>query len=185
MYFKNHTLSAPGPDGMCPMFFQTYWHIVGHSVTDTVLGILRGAPIPKFLNRTFIALIPKKKKADCMSDFRPISLCNVIYKLVSKVLANRLKSFLDKIVAVNQSAFDPGRLITDNILVAFELFHHMKNLQNVEGNMALKLDMSKAYDRIEWDFLEAVMVKFGFDSDWCNRVMDCVRSVTFSVLING
>lgn len=139
-----HPIKAPGPDGMCPMFFQTYWHIVGQSVMETVIEILRGAQIPSKLNKTFIALIPKNSKANRMSDFRPISLCNVISKLVSKVLANRLKRFLDKIVVVNQSAFTPGRLITDNILVAFELFHHMKNLQIVEGNMALKLDTSKA-----------------------------------------
>ena len=107
-----HPIKAPGPDGMCRMFFQTYWHIVGKSVSDTVLGILRGAQIPNYLNKTFIALIPKKSEADCMSVFRPISLCNVIYKLVSKVLVNRLKRFLDKIVVVNQSAFVLGA--TDN-----------------------------------------------------------------------
>ncbi|XP_074304569.1 uncharacterized protein LOC141639286 [Silene latifolia] len=120
-----------------------------------------------------------------MVDFRPISLCNVVYKLVSKVLANRLKLFLGDIVSENQSAFTPGRLITDNILVAFELFHFMKNSRNKNGHMALKLDMSKAYDRVEWHFLERVLLRMGFDSRWVNRVMMCVSSVTFSVLING
>lgn len=180
-----HPIKAPGPDGMCPMFFQSYWHIVGPSVTEIVLGILRGNPIPLHLNRTFITLILKKTTTETMADFRPISLCNVVYKLVSKVLANRLKIFLDKIVSVNQSAFTPGRLITDNILVAFELFHHMKKLKSREGCMAMKLDMSKAYDRVEWDFLDAIMVRFGFDTGWVDRVMACVRSVTFYVLING
>lgn len=90
-----------------------------------------------------------------------ISLCNIVYKLVSMVLANRLKVFLDKIISVNQSVFTLGRLITDNILVAFELFHYMKNLQQVEGCMAMKLDMSKAYDRIEWGFLEAILENLG------------------------
>ena len=180
-----HPIKAPGPDGMCPMFFQTYWHIVRPSVSFSVLKILRGERIPDQLNHTYITLIPKKSNAISMPDFRPISLCNVIYKLVSKVLANRLKTFLDKIVSVNQSAFTPGRLITDNILVAFELFHHMKQLRSNEGCMAMKLDMSKAYDRIEWEFLDVVLMRFGFDTGWRNRVMDCVRSVTFSVLING
>ncbi|XP_021715945.1 uncharacterized protein LOC110683843 [Chenopodium quinoa] len=180
-----HPIKAPGPDGMCPLFFQSYWHIVGPSVTSLVLNILRGAPIPSYLNKTYIALIPKNNNADRMVDFRPISLCNVVYKLVSKVLANKLKVFLDKIIAVNQSAFTPGRLITDNILVAFELFHYMKNLPNKGGCMAMKLDMSKAYDRIEWDFLDAVLERFGFDDGWRRCVMGCVRSVSFSVLING
>ncbi|XP_021771707.1 uncharacterized protein LOC110735833 [Chenopodium quinoa] len=107
------------------------------------------------------------------------------YKLVLKVLANRLKIYLDKIICVNQSAFTFGRVITDNIFVAFELFHYMKNLLNKGGCMVMKLDMSKAYDRIEWDFLEVVLDKFGFAQNWYSSVMDCVRSVTFSVLVNG
>lgn len=80
----------------------------------------------------------------------------------------------------------PGRrLITENILVAFDLFHYMKNLKTVDGCMALKLDMSKASDRIEWCFLESVLMKFDFDNEWSKQVMDCVSSVTFSVLVNG
>lgn len=179
-----HPLKAPGPDGMCPLFFQTYWHIVGPAVTVLVLSVLRGGDIPKSINKTFIVLIPKKKEPDKMSDFRPISLCNVVYKLISKVLANRLKSFLSEITSINQSAFTPGRLITDNILVAFEMFHYMKNSNSESGSMALKLDMAKAYDRVEWSFLEAVMRKMGFDEQWVDRVMHCVSSVSFSVLIN-
>ncbi|XP_074293370.1 uncharacterized protein LOC141620383 [Silene latifolia] len=120
-----------------------------------------------------------------MRDFRPISLCNVVYKIVSKVLANRLKLFLGDIVSENQSAFTPGRLITDNILIAFELFHYMKNSRHSEGHMAIKLDMAKAYDRVEWSFLRRVLVTMGVDGDWICRVMDCVSTVTFSVLING
>lgn len=160
-----HLLKAPGPDGMCPLFFQTYWHIVGYSVSNMVLAVLRGAPLAESVNHTFIALIPKKKGADKMVDFRPISLCNVIYKLVSKVLANRLKIFLSDITSVNKSAFTPGRLITDNILVAFEIFHFMKSSMHVDGSMALKLDMAKAYDRVDWGFLRVVMERLGLDGD--------------------
>lgn len=141
--------------------------------------------MPSYLNKTYIALIPKKSGANRMGDFRPISLCNVVYKLVSKVLANKLKVFLDSIISVNQSAFTPERLITDNILVAFEVFHYMKNLNKAEGFMAMKLDMSKAYDRIEWCFLEAILEKLGFDALWRRNVMDCVTTVTFYVLVNG
>ncbi|XP_021746063.1 uncharacterized protein LOC110711934 [Chenopodium quinoa] len=177
-----HPAKVSGPYGMCPLFFQLY---VGPLMSNCVLSILRGAPIPQFINRTYIALIPKKKDVDQMVDFRPISLCNVIYKLVLKVLANRLKYFLDEIISINQSAFTPGQLISNNIFVAFVLFHYMKNLPNKGGCIAMKLDMSKAFDKIEWDFLEAVLRRFGFDQNWCDRVMDCVRSVSFSVLVNG
>ncbi|KAK9678607.1 hypothetical protein RND81_11G222600 [Saponaria officinalis] len=105
-----------------------------------------------------------------------------VYKLVSKVLTNRLKRFLGNIVSENKSAFTPGRLITDNILVAFEMFHHMKNNRSRGGHMALKLDMSKAYDRVEWNFLEAVMHRMGLDTKWIDRVMTCVRTASYSVL---
>ncbi|XP_074314415.1 uncharacterized protein LOC141649629 [Silene latifolia] len=180
-----HPLKAPGPDGMNGLFFQTYWGTVGPAVVSIVLKILRGEELPTEFNKTNIVLIPKKKAPDKVSDFRPISLCNVVYKLVSKVLANRLKLFLSDIVSENQSAFTPGRLISDNVLIAFELFHYMKNSRSAEGFMAIKLDMAKAYDRIEWGFLERVLVVMGFDRSWTDRVMACVTTVSLSVLING
>ncbi|XP_074314569.1 uncharacterized protein LOC141649788 [Silene latifolia] len=130
-------------------------------------------------------LIPKKKAPDKIRDFRPISLCNVVYKLVSKVLANRLKQFLNEIVSVNQSAFTPGRAISDNVMIAFEIFHHMKQSRSAEGFMALKLDMAKTYDRVEWVFLRRVLAALGFDRAWVARVMECVTTVSFTVMING
>ena len=118
--------------------------------------------------------------------FRPISLCNVIYKLISKVLANRLKSLLPSIVSENQSAFQARRVITDNILMAFEILHYMKTQQNGStGFMALKLDMSKAYDRVEWSFLECLLRKLGFHNRWVDLMMECITTVSYSILING
>ncbi|XP_074293887.1 uncharacterized protein LOC141621071 [Silene latifolia] len=180
-----HPLKAPGPDGMNGLFYQTYWSTIGPVVTEMVLAILRGERSPGELNKTNIVLIPKKKAPDKIRDFRPISLCNVAYKLVSKVLANRLMPFLGEIVSENQCAFTPGRAISDNVMIAFEVFHYMKNLRSTEGFMALKLDMAKAYDRVEWRFLKRVLITMGFDSSWVSRVMACVTSVSFSVLING
>jgi hypothetical protein len=142
--------------------------------------------INKELNFTYIALIPKIKNPTNVTDFRPISLCNVLYKIISKVLANRLKKILPHILSPYQSAFIPGRLITDNILAAYESLHtiHSKMYGKI-GFMAIKIDMSKAYDRVEWRFLEAVMEKLGFERQWINLIMMCVSSAHFSILING
>lgn len=121
-----------------------------------------------------------------MFEFRPISLCNVIYKVISKMMTNRLKIILPHIISKNQSAFTPGRLITDNILIAFELLHSMKNTRvGKDGSMALKLDVSKAYDRLEWGFLQGIMDKMGFDSKWSSLIMECVTTVSYSVKLNG
>ena len=121
-----------------------------------------------------------------MSEFRPISLCNVIYKIISKVLANCLKPILNDIISESQSAFIVDRLITDNVLIAFESLHHMKtNCTRRTGFMAFKLDMSKAYDRVEWCFLEKILLKMGFQESWVAMIMECITMVTYSILVNG
>lgn len=109
-----------------------------------------GAAVPDGLNDTNVVLIPKKKSPITMGDLRPISLCNVLVKIITKVLANRMKTMLDGVVAENQSAFIPGRLIKDNIMVGYEMIHYLKRKRRgKKGFMALKIDMSKVYDRIE------------------------------------
>ena len=179
-------LKAPGPDGMPPLFFQTYWTEVGMDVTQAVLSCLNSRSILKSINHTFIALIPKINNPERVSDFRPISLCNVIYNIIAKVLTNRLKQILPHIIAPTQSAFVPGRLITDNVLVAYEALHMMHGRKKDKtGTLALKLDVSKAYDRVEWSFLRRIMLKLGFPKGWVDRVMSYVSSTSFSVLING
>ena len=118
-------LKALGPDGMPPLFYQHYWNLIGHDISKFVLHYLNSTTLPDHLNHTFITLIPKKKNPKVASEFRPISLCNVLYKIFSKVLANRLKKILPNIIIENQSAFTKSRLISDNILVAFESLHSM------------------------------------------------------------
>ena len=121
-----------------------------------------------------------------MFDFQPISLYNVIYKIISKMLANRLKQILPKVIFSTQSAFVPGQLITDNVLVAYELLHTMHSRKKgKKGFLALKLDISKAYDTIEWPFLRGIMSKLDFPEVWINWVMGRVTTPSFSVLLNG
>ena len=123
---------------------------MGPEVTRVFLDVLnRKASICEF-NNTNVVLIPKIKNPSSITNFRPISLCSVVYKIVTKVLANRLKVFLPFIISLNQSAFVPRRLIFDNILVSFELLHSINHRkEGKKGYMALKLYMSKAYDRVE------------------------------------
>jgi hypothetical protein len=179
-------MKAPGPDGYSVCFFQHNWDTVHTEVCSAIFHFFHYGMLDSNLNKTHIVLIPKIQQPDCVSDFRPISLCNVLYKLISKVLANRLKLVLPEIISCTQSAFIPGRLITDNILAAFETLHSMQTrMWSKTGYMGFKLDMSKAYDRVEWPFLEAIMRRMGFTEQWITLIMVCVRSVSYSILING
>uniref|UniRef100_A0A2N9F8H0 Reverse transcriptase domain-containing protein n=1 Tax=Fagus sylvatica TaxID=28930 RepID=A0A2N9F8H0_FAGSY len=184
--FQMHPTKSPGPDGMNALFYQKFWHIIGNDVTKAIIEFFQSGKMLKSINYTHIALIPKVKAPESMTQFRPISLCNVMYKIISKVLANRLKLVLNHVISGNQSAFVPERLITDNILVAFEALHYLKTKRKGRStHMAVKLDMSKAYDRVEWDFLSTMMCKMGFNDRWVNLVMQCLQTVSYSVVLNG
>lgn len=179
-------LKSPGPDGLPVLFFQKFWHSIGPNVVSSVLDFLNHKKLPENINYTFVVLLPKIKKPSRMTDFRPISLCNVIYKLGSKVLANRLKLVLPSIISPTQSAFVPNRLITDNVLLAFELNHHINSIQRgKEDFMTLKLDVSKAYDRVEWLSLRKNLLRLGLNNNLVDLIMICVTTVTFSFLMNG
>ncbi|KAL9676640.1 hypothetical protein QQ045_004856 [Rhodiola kirilowii] len=137
------------------------------------------------MNRTLIVLIPKKKDAERMEDWRPISLCSVAVKIITKILASRLQPILDRIISIYQSAFIKGRIISDNFIIAHEVSNFFRSYKGSSGAYAsIKLDMSKAYDRVEWGFLEALMRKMGFADKWVDRVMSCVSSVSYLVKVN-
>ncbi|GKU88725.1 hypothetical protein SLEP1_g2954 [Rubroshorea leprosula] len=185
--FQMHPSKAPGPDGLSPGFFQHFWDIVKMDVIGPCLKFLNeNEPLPEQLNFTNIVLIPKCPKPKTMANLRPISLCNVIYKVLAKTLANRFKSVLSSVISPVQSAFLPNRLITDNFLIAFEVLHHMKvRKKRKRGWQAIKLDMSKAFDRVEWPYLEQIMRSLGFAEHWIQLIMACVTSVQYEVLLNG
>ena len=151
-----------------------------------VLDFLNNDNMLSEINDTNIVFIPKVKFLEKMSDFRPISLCNVIYKIISKILANMLKQVLPHIISPTQSVFVLGRLITDNVLMAYEALHTMHaRKKGKKGSLALKLDISKAYDWVEWQFLQGIMEKMGFPTQWIERVISYVTTPSFSILVNG
>lgn len=133
---------APGPDGFPPLFYKQFWNKVGVEITKAVLSALILVTIPKDLNHTYLPLIPKIQSPRKVTDFQMISLSNVLYKLIAKVLANRPKPRLPQLISETQSAFMLERLITNNILVAHETLHYLKAKRSGKmGYMALKLDM--------------------------------------------
>lgn len=181
-----HLLKSPRPDGLPALFFHKYWQIVGRDVQELVLEILNDKRAPDEINKTFIVLIPKGKNPSSPKDFRPISLWNVVMKIVTKVIANKIKLILPEIIDEEQSAFVKGRLITDNALIALECFHWMKKKKKgKKGTMALKLGISKAYDRMEWEFVQGVLTAMGFPDQFVRLIIRCISSVSYQILLNG
>ncbi|XP_019157741.1 PREDICTED: uncharacterized protein LOC109154396 [Ipomoea nil] len=177
---------APDPDGMNLGFYQNYWDVVGEDVSEFIVNCLNTRTFPAELNDTDIVLIPKKKNLELVSDLRPIALSNVIYRIMAKMISARMKPLMNEIISDTQSAFIPDRLITDNILVAAEVGHFLNRKQcGMTGWGALKLDMAKAYDRMEWSFLRNMLIALGFDARWMDLIMLCVTTVSYNILLNG
>eukprot|EP00253_Pinus_taeda_P006750 PITA_06750 len=174
---------APGPDGFTINFYKACWNTVKQDVWEAVEDSIRSGTILKSLNSTFIALIPKTEEAKTPDKFRPIALCNVIYKIISKVIANRLKMILPGIISEEQSGYVEGRQIFDNILLAQEMIHSLHSRKVV--GMLTQLDLSKSYDKVSWEYLEAVLKAFGLCSTWIKWIMALVRSPRHSILVNG
>lgn len=156
--------SAPGADGFTGCFYKKCWHIVGPSVTEEVLKVFSSVSLPSGWNHTQLCLLPKIPNPSMVKDMRPISLCSVQYKIVSKILCQRLQPFMPSLISDTQGAFVLGRLISDNIIVAHEMVHGLRTNDSIgKQYMAVETDMSKAYDRVEWSFLETLLEKMGFD----------------------
>ncbi|GKB55719.1 reverse transcriptase domain, reverse transcriptase zinc-binding domain protein [Tanacetum coccineum] len=173
-----------GPDGFTAVFFKEAWSIIGNDVIAAVREFFRNGTILKELNHTIITLIPKVKSPSRVNDYRPISCCNVLFKCISKIIANRIKHCLKSIVSPNQSAFVPGRSITDNILLTQELMHNY-HLDRGPPRCAFKVDIQKAYDTVDWNFLRMILHGFGFHETMVSWIMECVSSTSYSICING
>lgn len=141
--------------------------------------------IPEEINATQIVLIPKLENPETLKQFRPLSLCNVTYKTITKIIVNRLRPMLSELVSPNQSSFIPGRTTTDNIIITQEIIHTLRSKKGKIGGMVLKIDLEKSYDRISWDFIRHTLKEFNLNPIWVNLIMNCVSNVNSSIIWNG
>eukprot|EP00253_Pinus_taeda_P002455 PITA_02455 len=151
-----HNGKAPGPDGFNVDFFKTCWRIIKHDILE--------------------------EKATSPDKFRTIALCNVVYKIISKVIANRLKPLLPTLVSEEQTGYVERRQILDNIIQAHEVVHSL--ITNKQGGMIIQLDIVKAYDKLSWTYIRAVLKSYGFDYNWIKWVMVLVTTASCSILLN-
>ncbi|CAN0926384.1 LINE-1 reverse transcriptase homolog [Linum grandiflorum] len=176
---------APGPDGFNSAFYQHFWPLVGKDVVTNCIDWLTRESLPNFFQETSIILLPKGDNPESMKDWCPISLCNVLYRLIAKVLANRLRRILPGIISEEQSVFVNGRSIVDNVMFAFEMLHSMKSKGGRKtGEVAVKIDISKAFDRVDWKYMEEILRKMGFAERWIRLMMMCITSVDYHVVVN-
>ncbi|KAJ9691733.1 hypothetical protein PVL29_013809 [Vitis rotundifolia] len=174
---------APGPDGFIITVFQDCWDVIKEDLVRVFDEFHRSGIINQSTNASFIVLLPKKSMAKKISDYRPISLITSLYKIIVKVLAERLRGILHETIHSTQGAFVQGRQILDAVLIANEIVDEKK--RSGEEGVVFKIDFEKAYDHVSWDFLDHVLEKKGFSPRWRKWMRDCLSSVSFAVLVNG
>ena len=176
---------STGPDGFPYEFFKTTWSVLAHDFTVAVQSVLKFGFLPKEVNSTILALIPKKKLDSLeMRDYRLIACCNILYKVVSKILANRLKELLPNIISENQFAFVKGRLLMENVLLASELIKDYHR-DSVTPRCVMKIDISKAFDSVQWMFVLKSLRALGIHEKFIHWIKLFIASPSFLVQVNG
>ena len=158
---------------------------MGQSVVEEVKRAFEERKIPEYLNRTLIAFIPKIQSSETLGNYRPISLRNIGYKIVTKIIVARLRPYLDKLISPLQAAFVPGRKGIDNAIIAQEVIHTLSKKKGRVAYMALKVDLEKAYDKLEWSFIRDSLFRANLPTDLIELIMSRVSMVSTSLLFNG
>ena len=174
---------SPGPDGFPVEFFIASWCIVGQDVTKAILYFFDSLKLPRIVNVAALCLIPKQKNPSLMQHFRPISCYNVLYKCLSKMLAARLKNVMSRLISPCQTAFIANRTIGDNIFLVQALCKDY-HLNSGQARCAIKLDIHKAFDSLNWNFIFSAMQRMGFPDKFTSWVRACVTTSMFSIKLN-
>ncbi|GLT37028.1 hypothetical protein SLA2020_113700 [Shorea laevis] len=172
-----------GPDGFSFHLIRACWSVIEKDVVEFVQEFFRNDKLVRGLNSSFIVPIPKKTNPLDLKDYRPISLINSLYKIISKVLANRIKKVLSKVISGTQFAFLGGRQITDGVLILNEVVEEIR--RNKVSSFIFKADFEKAYDCVNWDFLDEMMRRLGFGNKWRMWIKECLQTASVSILVNG
>ena len=173
---------APGPDGFTIHFYRICWNIIKPDLIRMIKGFLQKEKLGGNTNSNFLSLIPKETNPGSFDRFRPISLCNASYKIIAKLLANRIKPLLGKLISDSQGGFIKGRHILDNVIQVQEAMHS-NNLRKEKG-MLIKLNMANAFDRVKLSFLYQVLLSFRFEQEFVNLIQACIHSPWIAPLLN-
>ncbi|KAK8942463.1 hypothetical protein KSP39_PZI008699 [Platanthera zijinensis] len=176
---------APGFDGVTHSFFTHFWSFTTPDLMAAIYEFFSTGIMDKNWKDTIVMLIPKCAHPNKPEHYRPISLCSSIYKVAAKIIANRIKPLLGGLISVEQAAFVPSRLLSDHCIIAQELIHRLHTTESRNGYMAIKLDMEKAFDRIQWSFVRRVLQAFNFPPFWIKLIMECITHPRYGLLING
>ncbi|XP_062088542.1 uncharacterized protein LOC133795108 [Humulus lupulus] len=182
--FSIPNTKSPGPDGFGSGFFKKMWSVIGGEICAAVSNFFETGLMPPEFHNTLISLIPKQENPAKAVDYRPIACCSTIYKCISKLLCSRLASVLPSLVGQNQGAFVQGRSIAHNVMILQDILKNYRR-KNTYPRCTIKIDISKAYDTVDWNFIEDLLNALNMPSRFVQLVMTCIRSTTYSLLMNG
>ena len=177
------SFKSPGSDDVNFGFIKEFWQILKDDITRLITEFHWNGKLARGINTTFITLIPKVESPQKLNDFRPISLVGCLYKILAKVLANMLRLVVGKVISETQLAFVKDRQILDGVLIANEVVDEARKLK--KELLLFKVDFEKAYDYVDWKYLDEVIIRMSFSILWRKWIKECVSTATTSVLVNG
>lgn len=177
-------LKVHGPDVLHPIFLQKYWTDTKSAIIKICNDAFASSIIHVEINNTFITLIPKVKNVEHISQYISISLCNTVYKTITIIIVNRICPFLKHLISPNQCSFLPGRRVVYNTILVQEAIHSFQHMLGCTGNIMLKIDLEKAFDRLEWSFIRKSLHNLGFSTTIINLIVNCISPASISIMIN-